>query len=91
MSYCDHLPSVVRRRPSVRPSTPLNDFSSEPPGPIFFKLHVKPSIKGGLKICSNGHGSLIKMAAKPIYNKKKKHLKIFFSRTKKALGLNLDI
>ena len=26
MSYCDHLPSVVR----PRPSTPLNDFSSKP-------------------------------------------------------------
>ena len=63
MSYCDHLPSVVR------PPIPLNDFSSETPGPIFFKLHVEPSDKGGLQICSNGHGSLIKMAAMPIYNK----------------------
>ena len=64
MSYCDHLPSVVR------PSTYLNDFSSETSGPIFFKLHVEPSVKGGLKICSNGHGPLIKMAAMPIYGKK---------------------
>ena len=22
-------------------------------GPIFFKLHVEPSVKGGLKICTN--------------------------------------
>ena len=47
MSYCDHSPSVVRRRPSVvrRPFTLLNDFSSETPGPIFFKLNVEPSVK----------------------------------------------
>ena len=64
MSYCDHLPSVVR--PS---STHLNDFSSETPGPIFFKLHVEPSVKYGLKICTNGHSPLIKMAAMPIYSK----------------------
>ena len=32
------------------------------------------------------------MAAMPIYGKKKKkHLKLFFSRTKKVLGLNLGI
>ena len=42
---------TVRRPSSVRPFTPLNDFSSETPGPIFFKLHVDPSVKGGLK-CS---------------------------------------
>ena len=54
VSYCDHSSSVVR--PSVRPSTHLNDFSSETPGPNFFKLNVEPSGKGGLKICTNGHG-----------------------------------
>ena len=64
MSYCDHLPSS-----SVRPSTPLNDVSSEIPGPIFFKLHVKPSVKGGLKICTNSHDPFIKMAAMPINGK----------------------
>ena len=53
MSYCDHLPSVICL--SVCPSTPLNNFS-ETLGPIFFKLHVEHSVKGGLKICSNGHG-----------------------------------
>ena len=62
MSYCAHLPSFV-----VRLSTPLNDLTaSENPGPISFKLHVEPSVKGGLKICSNGHSPLIKMAAMPI-------------------------
>ena len=63
MSYCDHLPSIVRL------STTLNDFSSETPVPIFFKVHVDPSVKGGLKICTNGHGPFIKMAAMPIYGK----------------------
>ena len=50
MSYCDHLLSVIRRRPSViRPSTPLNNFSSVTPVPIFFKLHVDPFVEGGCK------------------------------------------
>ena len=49
MSYCDHFTSVVRLsvRPSVRPFTPLNDFSSVTPGPNFFKLHVEPCVTGG--------------------------------------------
>ena len=64
MSYCDHLPYVI-----VRLSTPLNDFSSETPGPVFFKLHVKPSVKGGLKIYTNGHSPLTMMATMPIYGK----------------------
>ena len=63
MSYCDHSPSVVCL------STPLNDFSSENPGSIFFKLHVEPSVKGGLRICTNGHHPLSKMAIMPIYGK----------------------
>ena len=54
-------------RTSVRPFTPLNDLSSETPGPNFIKLHVEPCVKGGLKICTNGHGPLIKMAGMPIY------------------------
>ena len=49
MSYCDYLAFVVRPSSSVRrPSTPLNDFSSETPGQIFFKVHVETSVKGGL-------------------------------------------
>ena len=35
MSYCDHNPSVVLRPSVHRPSTPLNDFFFETPGPIF--------------------------------------------------------
>ena len=70
MSYCDHLPSVVRRCLSIIcPPTLLNDFSSVTCGPIFFKLLMEPSVKGGLKICTNGKGPLIKMAAMPIYGK----------------------
>ena len=66
VSYFDHLPSVVCRPSVVRPQTLLNEFSSETPGQTFFKLHVETSVKGGLKICTNGHGLLIKMAAMPI-------------------------
>ena len=43
--------------------------SSEIPGLIFFKLHVEPSIKGGLKIYTNCRGPLSKMAAMPTYGK----------------------
>ena len=35
----------------------------------FFKLHVEPSVKGGFKIYTNGHGPLIKMAVMPLYDK----------------------
>ena len=69
-SYCDHLPSVIRRhRPSsvVRPSSPLNEFSSETSGLIFCKLHGEPYFKWGLKNYTNDHGPLIKMAAMPIH------------------------
>ena len=61
---------MITCRPSsvvVRPSTPLNAFSSEIPRPVFFKLHMEPSVKGGLKICTNGHVPLIM----PKYGKKK--------------------
>ena len=82
LSYCDQLPSFVHL--SIHPwlSTHSNDFSSKTPGPIFFKLHLEPSFKGGLKICTDGHCPFINMAAMLMYGKK--HLKIFFSRTKEA-------
>ena len=63
MSYCDHSSSVVRL------STPLNNFSSETPGPIFFKFLLEPSVNGGLKIYTNGLSLLIKLAAMPICTK----------------------
>ena len=56
---------------------------------IFFKFLLEPSVNGALKICTNGLGPLIKMATMPIYGKK--HLKIFFFRTKKASRLNIGI
>ena len=59
-----HLLSNVIHHP---PSTPLNIVFSETPGPVFFKIHMKPSVNGVLKICTNGHGLLIKIAAMPIY------------------------
>ena len=46
-----------------------------------------PSVIGILSTCSNGFALLNKMAVMPIYGEK--HLKIFFSRTKKASKLNL--
>ena len=58
-------PSVY---PSVRPFTHLSDFSSEISWPNFFKVHVEPCVIGGFKICTNGHGPEIKMAALPIYS-----------------------
>ena len=57
-----------------------------------------PSVERVLTICWNGFGTLNKMATMPIYEKKKKkkkeekkHLKIFFCRTEKGLGLNLGL
>ena len=47
-----------------------------------------PSVKRVLPIRSNGSAPSNKMAAMPVYGKT---LKIFFSRTKKGLGLNLGI
>ena len=78
-----YRPSSVDRTPFI----PLNGISSETPGPVFFKLNVEPFVKGGLKICSNEQGLLIKMAAMLIYGKT---LNIVF-RTEKAFGLNLDM
>ena len=43
-------PSFVHHLSIICPSTHLNDYSSETPGPIFFKVHVEPSVKRGLKI-----------------------------------------
>ena len=34
--------------------------------PIFFKFHLEPSVDGGVKICTNGHGLSNKMAVMPI-------------------------
>ena len=72
-------PSVIRRRPSVRPSTFSNIFSSETAWPIKAKFYVEPPWEGGTKVYINGPGHMTKMAATPIYGKNPS--KIFYSRT----------
>ena len=64
MIYCDNLTSI---RPSV--NIYLNNFSSETPGSNFFKRHMEPSVKEGLKICTNDLDPLIKMATMLMYGK----------------------
>ena len=53
----------------VRPSTFSNIFSSETAWPIEAKFYVEPPWEGGTKVCINGPGHMIKMAAMPIYGK----------------------
>ena len=57
------------RRPSVRPFTFSNIFSSETAWPIIAKFYVVPPWEGGTKVCINGPGHMTKMAAMPIYGK----------------------
>ena len=38
-------------------------------GPLVFKLYVVPCVKGGLKICINGHGPLSILDVMPIYGR----------------------
>ena len=52
-----------------------NSFFFEASGLIEAKLHIKPPLVRGTKICSRGLGHHTKMAAMPIYNP----LFIFFS------------
>ena len=56
-------------RPSVRPSTISNDFSSETTGPIAIKFHIQPPGLLGKKNSSNGLGHMTNMAAMFIYGK----------------------
>ena len=65
-------PSVVR--PSVRPFTFSNIFSSETAWPIKAKFYVEPPWEGGTKVFINGPGHMTKMAAMPIYGKNLKNL-----------------
>ena len=57
------------RRPSVRPSTISNIFSSETTGPIKLKFRMETPLDAGTKVCSNGPGHMTKMAATSIYGK----------------------
>ena len=47
----------------------FSNISSETTGRIEAKFHVGPSWDGGTKVCSNGTGHMIKLAAMPIYGK----------------------
>ena len=72
---------MITYHPSICLFTPLNNFSSETPGPNFFKLLVEPSFKGsvggggggGLKICTDCHIRLVKMATMSINCKNTKN------------------
>ena len=68
---------AMLRRPSVRrPSSTISKIFSETARPIKAKLHVEHPLEGGTKVYINGSDYMTKMAAMPIYSKKK-HKKIF--------------
>ena len=48
-----------------------NIFSSETTGPIEVKFQVTPPFDGGTEIYSNDPGHMTKMAAMPVYGKKR--------------------
>ena len=73
----------------IRPSTISNIFSSETTGPIELKFHMETPLDRGTKNCSNGSGHMTKMAAIAIYGKNP--LKIFYSRTRRAMTSGLDM
>ena len=54
-----------------RPSTFLNIFSSVTTGQIKIKFHMETPKDAETKVCSSGPGHITKMAAMPIYGKKK--------------------
>ena len=59
-----------RWRPSVRPFTFSNIFSSETAWPIKAKFYAEPPLEGvKTKVYINGPGHMTKMAAMPIYGK----------------------
>ena len=57
--------------------------------PIELKFHVKTPYDKLAKIYAKYFGHMTKMAATPIYGKK--HLKIFFSRSRRLMTLGLDM
>ena len=67
-------------------STFSNIFSSETTGPIEAKFHMAPPCDGGTKVCSNGPGNIIKVAAMPIYGK---NIKTSSPEQKRLMTLNL--
>ena len=84
MSCCDHSLSIVRPssvhtfewlllwnlylHPQLWTTSPLKLL-----GQFSAKRHVEPSVKRRLKICTNSHDPLSKMAAVPMYRKNTKN------------------
>ena len=66
----------------------LNVFSKTARS-IFTRFNMVPSFEGVFSICSNGSAQLNTMTTMLVYGEKL--LKLFFSRTKKTLKLNLNI
>ena len=63
--------SGVRRRRCRRCPPSSNVFSSETAWPIKANFYVEPPWEGGTKVYINSTGHMTKMAAMPIYGKKK--------------------
>ena len=47
----------------------FSNISSETTEPIEAKFHMEHPWDGGTKVCSNGPGHMLKLAAMPIYGK----------------------
>ena len=71
------------------PSIYYNIVFSQTVGPIELKFHVKTPYDKLAKINAKYFGHMTKMAATPIYGKK--HLKIFFFRTRRLMTLGLGM
>ena len=73
----------------IDPSIYQNIVFSQTLGPIELKFHVKNPYVMFAKIYTNYFGHMTKMAATLIYNKNL--LKIFFSRTRRLMTLELGM
>ena len=69
-----HTMSFIDLGPRSLRFTFSNFFSLETAEPIKAKFPVDPPLDKGMKVCSNGPGHIIKMAAMPIYGKTFKKL-----------------
>ena len=80
---------ILSGNPVGVPSIYYNIVFSQTFGPIELKFHVKTLYDKLAKIYAKYFGHLTKTAATPIYGKK--HLKIFFSRTRRLMTLGLGM
>ena len=78
----------IGRPPSSLSAHSSNIFSSDTTGPIKAKFHMEPPWDGGMKVCSNDPGHMMKIATMPIYART---LKIFFSGTKRLMTFKLGM